>query len=271
MLAIRVATALVIIPIVLLALFKFPTHWFALLLGVVCLLGAVEWSNLYGGQHATLASSFMALAVVFYWFPQLFPWVIYTGVLWWIWSAIDLPRVKHEPGEPWIGVVHGLLTLLPAWCALVFLHRWEANGRVAIFSLLLIIWAADTFAYFAGKRWGKRKLAPTISPGKSVEGVIGGTAGVLLFAIVSGLAFWRFGAVELLLWIVLCMLTGIASILGDLTESKLKRAAGVKDSGKLLPGHGGVLDRIDSITAAAPVFAGGVILLGLQSIGGASG
>jgi len=134
-----------------------------------------------------------------------------------------------------------------------------------IFCTLLIVWGADTFAYFAGKQWGKRKLAPKISPGKSVEGASGGIIGVLIVAVISGMAYWQFGAWELSVWLILCVITAVISIVGDLSESKLKRAAGVKDSGTLLPGHGGMLDRIDSMLAAAPVFTTGLILSGLPS------
>lgn len=263
MLALRVATALTLVPIVLLALFKFPTPWFALLFSVVCLLGAYEWSNLQSGHHIVLAVLLVATGGISYWVPALLPWVISAGAVWWIWSAYSLSNLNDNPTQLWSGVVHGLLTILPAWCALVYLHGYGVEGRATIFCILLVVWGADTFAYFVGKQWGKRKLAPQISPGKSVEGALGGIVGVLILALVSGLAYWQFGIVKLLIWLVLCVITAALSIVGDLTESKLKRVAGVKDSGNLLPGHGGILDRIDSILAAAPVFTTGLLLLGL--------
>ncbi len=263
MLAIRVTTALVLIPLVLLGLFKFPTLWFALMMGVACLLGAFEWSSLHGDHRTALSLLLIVLGIVLYWDRRLVPWVILAGVLWWLWCAIELRRDHRGFNNTWLNIVHGVLTLLPAWCALVFLHSKGAEGRAAIFSMLLVVWTADTFAYFTGKQWGKRRLAPAISPGKSVEGAVGGFVGVLVFALISGLAYWQLDAMKLSFWLILCIVTGVAAVLGDLTESKLKRAAGVKDSGTLLPGHGGILDRIDSLVAAAPVFSIGIIVLGL--------
>ena len=265
MLALRVATALVLIPIVLLALFKFPTYWFAILFGIVCLLGAYEWSTIRGSHHVILSVVLLAAGSLAYWMPTLLPWFAFAGTIWWVWCAYSLSNPDSVSGHSGLKIVHGLLTLLPAWCALVYLHSHGTEGRATIFCILLIVWGADTFAYFAGKQWGKRKLAPTISPGKSVEGAIGGIIGVLIVAVVSGMAYWQFGAWELSVWLVLCVITAVISIVGDLCESKLKRAAGVKDSGNLLPGHGGMLDRIDSMLAAAPVFTTGLILSGLLS------
>jgi phosphatidate cytidylyltransferase len=151
--------------------------------------------------------------------------------------------------------VAGLVVLVPAWLALSQLH---AHNPLFMLFLLLLVVAADVGAYFAGRRFGRHKLAPRVSPGKTWEGVGGGVVGATIVAIIG--ALWLH--MPFLLFIALCVVVVFASIVGDLTESLFKRHAGLKDSGNLLPGHGGVLDRVDSITAAAPVF-----LVGLQALG----
>jgi phosphatidate cytidylyltransferase len=151
----------------------------------------------------------------------------------------------------------GVVVLVAPWVALMGLR--DDFGPAYVLFLLLLIWVADTGAYFAGRRWGRRKLAPTISPGKTWEGVFGAGMATLAFALV-GAAVLEEGA----RWpgfVAVCMVTVGFSIVGDLFESMMKRQRGVKDSGSLLPGHGGVLDRFDSLTAAAPAF-----LLGLYGM-----
>jgi phosphatidate cytidylyltransferase len=124
---------------------------------------------------------------------------------------------------------------------------------------LLIVWAADAGAYFAGKKFGRVKLAPAISPGKTWEGVVGGL--LLVAALAAVIAVWQGVSIGVLL--PFCLAVAAISIVGDLTVSMFKRTAGVKDSGSLFPGHGGVLDRVDSVAAAAPLFALGLGWLGL--------
>jgi len=155
-------------------------------------------------------------------------------------------------------LLSGFFVLVPAWIAPLALRELPQgllpDGRWLTLYLLMIVWVADSGAYFAGHRWGKTKLAPHVSPGKTWEGVAGGLAAVLLLALLAGVFGWRFGASELVIWVILSLVTAFVSVFGDLFESRAKRAAGVKDSGSILPGHGGVLDRIDAFTAAAPVF-----------------
>lgn len=147
----------------------------------------------------------------------------------------------------------GLLILLPAWQGLVLFKQWpEANWL--ILAVMVLVWGADIGAYFAGRRFGKRKLAPQVSPGKSWEGVFGGLLATLLICV--GVAIYRdWSFVGLLMGLLGTAVVVLISVVGDLTESMFKRQSGVKDSSNLLPGHGGVLDRIDSLTAAIPVFA----------------
>jgi phosphatidate cytidylyltransferase len=158
-------------------------------------------------------------------------------------------------------LIAGVLTLVPAWAALGWLHLGDPGApRLLLFVLLLTV-AADTAAYFAGHAFGRTRLAPAISPGKTVEGVAGGVAGVVLLAYFYGTMVVDLHGSALALWLALAAASGLVSVLGDLNESKLKRIAGAKDSGTLLPGHGGVLDRIDALTAAAPTFAWGWLIL----------
>jgi len=147
--------------------------------------------------------------------------------------------------------------LIPAWAALDYLYRRDA--QLLLFALL-IVWVADIGAYFVGKGFGRVKLAPKISPGKSWEGVLGGLTAVLLLAAVGN----NFLGTDISVLVPLCLAVSMLSIVGDLTVSMFKRNAGVKDSGSLFPGHGGVLDRIDSVSAAAPLFALALGWIGLQ-------
>jgi len=141
------------------------------------------------------------------------------------------------------------------------LHAQDLDQPALLLFLFLLVWGADTFAYFAGHMFGRHKLAPGVSPGKTIEGVAGGMLAVLLLAILAGVYVWHHDGVKLLSWVLLCLAVGLISVLGDLVESKVKRVAGVKDSGAIVPGHGGVLDRIDALTSAAPAFAFGTLLL----------
>jgi phosphatidate cytidylyltransferase len=244
-------------------LFFLPTPGFALLLTAVMAAGLWEWSRLiplatFPGQvlyplvvllllwllwNAGLAGSAMPL--------------LWAGLAFWVVALLYLPRAVvatgHGPGLRLLKSLAGVLVTVPAWAALVLLHSREPDGPYVILYLLVLVWAADSGAYFAGRKWGKRKLAPVISPGKSWEGVYGAIALCSVLAVAVGLAYGETlkQAAGLLL---VSLLTVMFSIVGDLLESLMKRQAGIKDSSNLIPGHGGVLDRIDSLTAAAPVF-----------------
>ena len=196
------------------------------------------------------------LLLALYHLPMLAPAVLLLAVLWWFaatWLVIGYPASSRYWGQGVGKLVIGLLILLPAWQGLVLLKQWPlANGL--ILAVMVLVWAADIGAYFSGKTFGKRKLAPKVSPGKSWEGLYGGLAASLLITLVVGLQQgWSAGG--LLLALAGAAVVVLISVVGDLTESMFKRQSGIKDSSNLLPGHGGVLDRIDSLTAAIPVFA----------------
>jgi phosphatidate cytidylyltransferase len=265
----RILTALVLGPSVLAAVLWLPTGWLALVLGLVILLGAWEWAALAGVVAFPARFGYLGLvilAAVGLWEAHLLGWGAYflaPVALGWLGVTLYLTRVAEiAPAE---GVDRGLLllglpVLLGPWLALLDLDAVEPNGPLLVLGLLLLIWIADIAAYFAGRRWGRAKLAPRLSPGKTR---VGGYAALAAAAACGlGLAWLlQVGAGRGLALVAICTLTIVISIVGDLFESLLKRRRGLKDSGGLLPGHGGMLDRIDSMTAAAPVFT-----LGLQML-----
>jgi phosphatidate cytidylyltransferase len=186
-----------------------------------------------------------------------------VGCCFWVYALVRISRFAQHPeqGEGRAALlIYGVLALAPCWAALVLLHNSDPSGPGIVLFLLVLVSAADTGAYFAGHRFGRRKLAPNVSPGKTVEGVWGGLGAAALAALLGALVL-RIQGLQLLPFLLLCLITVLASVLGDLFESMMKRQHGVKDSGQLLPGHGGLLDRIDSLTAAAPVFGLGMIWL----------
>ena len=261
MLKLRILTAVVMIPLVLWALFAWPRNAFSLFLGAFILVGAWEWTALCHIKNLAGRLLYIVVlvitGVIFLITPSWSMALMGVAVLWWLWIFIEVlayPDVRQGFLASRLGkLLSGFVVLLPAWIALPLLRELSAHGAWLALFLLLVVWAADTGAYFAGHRWGKTKLAPLISPGKTWEGVAGGLVLVLALAIITGLVFANRGT-SLWAWVALALVTGFVSVLGDLFESRLKRAAGVKDSGTLFPGHGGVLDRIDAFTAAAPVF-----------------
>lgn len=266
----RIITALILLPFALGGFFLLEGGWFALFIGAVVSVGAWEWARLIGftaqPQRLAYAALVAILLVLLFNIPQLAPWTLLLGVCWW---GVATLLVLGYPGSSrhWaklpVRLLIGLLILLPAWQGLVLFKQWpQANGL--ILAVMVLVWGADIGAYFAGKTFGKRKLAPQVSPGKSWEGVFGGLLATLLICLGLGLyQGWSLGA--LLLALLGTVLVVSISVVGDLTESMFKRQAGIKDSSNLLPGHGGVLDRIDSLTAAIPVFAA---LLWLAGWGG---
>ena len=258
----RVITALALGAIALAAVFFLPHDAMMGLLTLLVIAGAWEWSAFPGFTHYSARLGYVALITLGVAVTWAFSHsganldaVLYTAVAWWLvalaWIIIFPGAVSGASAG-----VAGLFVLIPAWLALVRLH--EQGPGLMLFLLLLVV-AADIGAYFAGRQFGRNKLAPRVSPGKTWEGVIGGVLGAAIVAAV-GVTFFD---VPLAPFIGLSLVTVLASVVGDLTESLFKRHAGVKDSGSLLPGHGGVLDRVDSVTAAAPIFLVGLERLGL--------
>lgn len=264
----RILTALILVPLVVAGILSLPNFWFALMLGLVVMTGFSEWSRLVGltgvAKIGYLLLATVAMILAGWLMKQGYSpvFLVAAASCWWLWTAWRLKRIKEiklSTGADLAGVAAGLVVLLPSWTALVWIHSLSGGPYLVLF-LMVLIWIADSGAYFAGRRFGRNKLAPVVSPGKTLEGVYGALAGGLVWALVL-VVYYGDSTLHPIGLLLLCLLTVPASIAGDLYESLLKRERGVKDSGNLLPGHGGVLDRVDSLTAAAPVFALGLILL----------
>ena len=271
----RVITALLLAPLAILLILLLPTSVFAGLLAIAFLAAAWEWTRL-AGMRSRVARG-VALGVVLIAFAALWslrdvawlwPTLIVIGVAWWVLVCVWLRHFAFAAAPTTenrnLKLLAGAFVVFPAWVAGLSIHGSPSHGHIWAFLAMLLVWAADTGAYFAGSYFGKgkRKLAPQISPGKTWVGVYGAFATSALVAAVAG---WLLGVRDLRLLglIVVTILTVASSIVGDLLESLMKRHANVKDSGALFPGHGGLLDRLDSVFAALPVFALGKLLLGL--------
>lgn len=261
MLKLRILSSLVLAPIIIWALLSWSKYSFALFLGAFILVAAWEWSRLAGlsgiawrGPYAVLVGAACAAAVLL---PGWTRPILTLAVGFWLWALIEVVSYRDiESGflASHVGkLVSGFFVLVPSLAGTIAL-REQPQGQWVVFYLLLLVWGADIGAYFAGHRYGRHKLAPRISPGKTWEGVAGGLLVVLLLAIGTGSLAWHFSPRDLTSLVALSLSAGLVSVLGDLFESRAKRAAGVKDSGTFIPGHGGVLDRIDAYTAAAPLF-----------------
>jgi len=268
----RILAALVMLPVVICAILLLPTPWLAALAAAVFLLGLWEWLRLIGVIQGTpctiLITLNLALMVLMTWASGgtlvLLHLALLAGALFWLLALTWLrrPSFGAQPEHParMLKLIAATLAIVPAWAALVLLHA-GGNGPRWLLTALVIVWAADSGAYFVGRALGKRKLAASISPNKTVEGMLGG----LLAALVAAAGMGAFAGIALadVGWLLLvAALTALASVIGDLFESLLKRHAGVKDSGSLIPGHGGVLDRIDGLLPALPIFALGKELCG---------
>jgi phosphatidate cytidylyltransferase len=286
----RVLSAGVLAPVAIAALLWLPTEWLALLLAVVMVAGLWEWTALVGLDRPLPRAAYLVanglLMAALAWGSRGGPDVrlvplkalAVVGAAWWLVVPLWLRNFDFASQPSLFSraakLFAGSLCVVPAWAAAVWLHyqgqpaQWSLwpipAGAVWTLFAVAIIWAADTGAYFVGSRYGKRKLAPRISPGKSWEGLYGGLGAAALLA-VAAVPLLHVGWTRLPALLVVVLATVLVSVVGDLFESLLKRHAGVKDSSDLIPGHGGILDRIDSLLAALPVF---VVLCGLLHLSG---
>jgi phosphatidate cytidylyltransferase len=254
------------------AILLLPTAGLAVALGLVTLLAAWEWTALAGIEARGARLTYLALigaCLLLLWVPPPGAWLnalLLLLALWWWGAAFVLFRMRviaPAQGLDAALLPAGVLVLAGPWLAIVHLHAVEGRGPWLVLFLFVLIWAADTAAYFVGRQWGRAKLAPVLSPGKTRAGVYGALAGAGVCGLMLGRGLGL--TAERTAWVIgLCIVTAFISVVGDLYESLLKRRRGFKDSGKLLPGHGGVLDRIDSLTAAAPLFTLGMLWLEVQ-------
>ncbi|MDR5616454.1 phosphatidate cytidylyltransferase [Arsenophonus sp.] len=276
----RIITAIILIPLVIAALFFLPPNLFGYVIIVICSLAAWEWSQFIGWtvQIKRIISAvlfgicLLGLQLSFQDLSQLTtePLIIYilsAGLVWWL-VAIILVVTFPTSARFWsqsviLKILFGVLTILPFYCGMLVLKSVDYHidnfiGAWWVLYVTLLVWSADSGAYFFGHLFGKHKLAAKVSPGKTLEGMLGGM-------LTAGIIAWLFSLFVPVLLIsknlLFCsVIVVIISVFGDLTESMFKRQAGIKDSSHLIPGHGGVLDRIDSLTAAIPVFAGLTLL-----------
>ncbi|HEX9390726.1 MAG TPA: phosphatidate cytidylyltransferase [Usitatibacteraceae bacterium] len=277
MLKTRIITALLMLPVVLLALFAFPAWaWALFTLGIV-LAGCWEWSRLCQmtprAKLVFLLLSGLIAALILAAYLRIFPVrfdalavaaFVAAAAFWLLAAPLWLAKNWH-PRSTALGAAVGWVVIFPTWFALLTLR--DANPWLLL-SFAAIVWVADIAAYFVGKALGRTRLAPSISPGKTVEGALGGLIGVSAYFFVwqaltqtAPGANWASVLHAQGLWLLLLfLLLAAISVLGDLFESWMKRGAGLKDSSSLLPGHGGVLDRIDALTSALPI-AGLYIML----------
>lgn len=270
-LRLRVITALVLAPVTILAVLKLPAPWFALVWAVVLGLAAWELCGLGSPTHklgrAMFVASLLGVMALAWWtagpaMPAVLATVKWPLAAFWLVISMAL-RSRPERALAWVAprwlvsLIGGVL-LLAIWAMLVDI-RLQYNARFpAVLYLLMLIWTADTFAYLFGARWGRAPLSP-ISPNKTNEGLFGGLLASAVFALVAGVAL-HFKGTLLVDWIVLAIVTVLFSVTSDLLESLAKRWRNTKDSGELLPGHGGVLDRIDGLIGAIPIFYLGLTL-----------
>ncbi len=282
----RIITALILAPAAISAIFYLPITYFATLLIAVIAIGAWEWARFMGITNTFQRLSYAAFTVVLIallWggLPVDKSWVTHSSlqhqitsifwlsVAWWIVAAFLIfcyPKSStFWASNKLVIALFGWLTLVPTWLAFMVLRTNNYTvdafqGAQLLMYLFMLVWSADIGAYFVGKFMGKHKLMPNVSPGKTIEGFLGGVVCAAILTIIVGATLqWSIEAYTRALLVTLLIST--VSVLGDLTESMFKRQVGVKDSGTILPGHGGILDRIDSLTATAPVFTLCYVLL----------
>lgn len=268
----RLLTALILIPLFISLVLLLPPKHFSIVTGLLLILCAYEWSSLMGVKafpKNILYPFFMIVLLVLmlyllYRHILSVPMMLYAAFIFWLLATIfviSYPKTSRIWSKSVLlrGLM-GIMVLAPCWVALNVIRIFPYGTYLLLF-VFVLIWGADSGAYFVGKKWGKTKLAPLVSPGKSWQGLFGAlvTSAILVLSVSLWLQF------PYVVWgplLLLSLITVLFSVVGDLFESMLKRNEGLKDSGRLLPGHGGILDRIDSLTAAAPIFALGAMWLG---------
>lgn len=271
----RVITAIVLLAIILAATFLLPPAYFALFLGSVILAAAWEWSRLAGFKRQATRISYLILFAGLLLMSRQFSQsvigiVLAVSIFWWAVASYFIlyyPRYTNIWGHRLFLGLAGFLVLIPGWLSLLYL-RDQQNFAVLILIFFAVVAAVDIGAYFSGRAFGRNKLAPRVSPNKTWEGFWGGVIACCLLVLLIALSQGQFRqsmAPGIWLQLVLfSLLLGAISVVGDLLESMIKRFRDVKDSGNLLPGHGGILDRIDSLSAAAPVYVLLVMSLGME-------
>lgn len=267
MLKTRILTSLILLPLIFSAIFFLPPFYFSVFAGLIILLSAWEWSIFIGFQINWLRLVYVAFVLFGILFSAWTPigLILLIALFFWLWAGCAI--ISYEKNKPGAGFqfpiarsLVGFFTLIACWNAIVFLKSDVQLGPAWLIFILMIIMAADVGAYFFGKRFGKIALASRVSPKKTREGFVGGMIIAAGVAFVGGF-FFHLSLLQHVFFVILGFVSALFSALGDLTVSLLKRMSGIKDTGKIFPGHGGVLDRLDSVAAATVIFALGVLLL----------
>jgi phosphatidate cytidylyltransferase len=268
----RVLTALLLAPLAIALVLLLPTPAFAAVIAGLCVLALWEWTRLSGLRDRRVRAALLAFAagaffVLWCWRGTTPAWtVIAAGGVWWVLALAWLRRFSFAAAptreNTALKLLAGAFAVLPSWIGFMQIHGSGTHGHAWALYVLVLGWSADSFAYLAGNRWGRRKLAPSISPGKTWAGVYGALVATAIVAAIGGLLLDVRGGTLVALVILALLCVGF-SVVGDLFESLIKRHAAVKDSGALFPGHGGVFDRLDGIFAMMPLFVLGKTLLGL--------
>lgn len=274
----RLITALILAPLMIGGIFFLPIEQFAYFIGFIVTVAAWEWANLSGYESPVARIAYAAviaviIAVTAYLmnsYAEIHRIILALGAAWWLLACVLVVQYPKQvslwQAKP-VRAILGLFVLIPMWVGFMTLKSQPYSALIIVY-VMLLIWGADTGAYFAGKTWGNKKLAPNVSPGKSWAGFWGGLATTGLIAVIFSLCVnqWLRPMMieDFALLAVMTFITAIISVMGDLVESMMKRHRGIKDSSQLLPGHGGVLDRIDSMASAVPVFAFFMLLFGWQ-------
>ena len=262
----RFITGIILAPLVIAGFVLLNALWFAVMVGGIITLAAWEWARLSGIQAQSGRVAYAVLVALLLVGLYSYQWpvqhMLVLAACWWVLATLMILRYPQGRGlwSGWLAQLYGLVVLLPAWAALVWL-RAQTGGLWLLLAVVVMVWAADIGAYFAGKTFGKHKLLPRVSPGKTLEGLLGGLLLAEVLAVIA-MIYLGWSGRSLVFGLVGTLVVVLFSVVGDLTESLFKREQGLKDSSNLLPGHGGIMDRIDSLTAAIPLFALGWYLFG---------
>jgi len=274
----RIITALTLTPFVIWGVFSLPAFYFALFIMLLVGLSSWEWAHLSRINNVVFKSIFTVASlgslILLLWYLDIseenFYALLLVSILWWLYRIVLVITFRGSNVDTEVNktiditaAMSVIVSLIIPFYSLIYLRN-VYNFHGYLFYLLMLIWSVDVFAYFSGKYFGKKKLAPHVSPGKTWEGVYGAFGATLVASVIGSYSF-GLSLNESLLFFVLSFIVVIISIFGDLSESLYKRQNGIKDSGNLLPGHGGILDRVDSLVAAAPFYIIGLSVLGLLS------
>lgn len=258
----RIVTGSVLALLVIIAIFSLPIFEFTIIVALIATMAVWEWCRLINLQNSILRLGYILLTLVLFFiclrfFPQK---ILYLALIWWLISCVFIlfyPRLQKIWRHSLVLAAVGILIIVAFAIAIIDLR---ILGPGYLLWGLFLVWGADTGAFAIGRRYGKHKLAAHVSPNKTIEGFLGGLALTIIFAVIGGLLL-NVPSRHWLAFLLLAVVVNIAAVIGDLFESMTKRSANLKDSGNWLPGHGGLLDRIDSLMCALPIFSVGLMLI----------